>query len=61
MASSRMVPFALVTMMRVLRFDGYSDVTVIGCDERVSLPSKVTNERWAKQKGFERMCSGLSC
>lgn len=38
--SSKMVPSALVTMMRVLSIDDY-DIRVIGRDETFSLPSKL--------------------
>lgn len=56
MGSSKMVPFVLVTMMRVLRFDGYYKVAVTGCDETFSLPSKATNERWPH---YRRICKGV--
>lgn len=57
MASSRMVPFALVMKMRVLRFNDLNKVMIGGI---VSLPPIATNERWLKYKGLERV-SGLSC
>lgn len=56
MGSLKMVPFALVTTMRVLRFDGYYKVTVTGCDETFALPSKATNERWPH---YKRICKGV--
>lgn len=58
--SSKMVPFASVTMMKVLRSDDYYNVTGIVCEENFSIPSEATNERWPPYKGFEK-CSGLSC
>lgn len=56
MGSSKMAPFALVTTMRVLSFDGYYNVTVTGCDETFSLPSKATNESWPQ---YKKICKGV--
>lgn len=42
--------------MRVLSFDDYYNVTLTGCDETFSLPSKATNERWPQ---YKRICKGV--
>lgn len=60
MGSLKMVPSASVTMMKVLSFDDYYNVTGIGCDETFSIPFEATNERWPQYKRFAK-CSGLSC
>lgn len=41
--------------MRVLSFDGYYNVTVTGCDETFSLPSKTTNKRWPQYKRIRKV------